>query len=386
MLNGGAKWDSLVTVFSDDKGSAARGGALPKFGVNRMVPEFIEAIYQLENIGDYSKPILTSYGWHIIRLVERDRVLPFDEAKSELKQKVMKDGRSQIGQEVVIQKIIDEYGLKEYPGAKEDFFSVVTDSIFLGKWSVDMASGLNKPLFKIGEVVTNQEEFAAYLGAKQKRGDKKSITAYVNSQYHDFLKEKLFMVENNNLEQNYPEFKALMNEYRDGILLFDLTDKNVWSKAVKDTTGLKTFYEKNKSDYMWGPRVDATIYTIKRADAAATVRNFLSTGLTDDDILKEINTDTVKVLTIQSGKFSKKDNPVLGKISWKAGTSENIKTDDGIVFVTIREVLQPEPKELNEARGLITADYQNYLETQWIENLKKKYPVVVYKEVYAKIK
>ncbi len=386
MLNTGAKWDSLVTVFSDDKGSAARGGALPKFGVNRMVPEFIEAIYQLENIGDYSKPILTSYGWHIIRLVERDKVLPFNEAKVDLKQKVMKDGRSQIGQKVVIQKIIDEYGLTEYKAAKEDFYSVVTDSIFLGKWTADMASGLNKPLFKIGKMVTTQQEFAAYLAAKQKKGDKKSITVYVNSQYQDFLKEKLFMVENQNLEQNHPEFKALMHEYRDGILLFDLTDKNVWSKAVKDTTGLKTFYDKNKSNYMWGPRIDATVYTLKSQDAADTVRNFLSTGLSDEDILKEINTDTVKVLTIQSGKFSKKDNPALDKINWKVGTSENIKTDDGIVFVTIREVFQPEPKELNEARGLITADYQNYLEIQWIDNLKKKYPVVVYKEVFAKIK
>jgi len=137
---------------------------------------------------------------------------------------------------------------------------------------------------------------------------------------------------------------------------------------------------------MWGPRIDATIYTVKDPALAVTVRDFLSTGLSDDAILKEINLDTLSLLTIQSGKFSKKDKPFFEKIAWKKGISEDIQTDDGVVFVNIREMVKPEPKELNEARGLITADYQNYLETQWIKDLRKKYPVVVDKEVFAKIK
>ncbi|MBL7138109.1 MAG: peptidylprolyl isomerase [Bacteroidales bacterium] len=386
MLQNGVRWDSLVKLYSDDKGSAARGGTLPKFGVNKMVPEFIEAIYQLNEVGDYTKPILTSYGWHLIRLEERERVAPFNEIKGELKQKVIKDSRSQWGRDVVIRKIIDEYGLKQYLPAKEEFYTVVTDSIFMGKWNAKLAADLNKPLFEIGDQVTTQQDFATCLESKQKKGEKQNIQFYVNKQYKDFMQEKLLMVENRNLEKKYPEFKALMNEYRDGILLFDLTDKNVWSKAVKDTSGLKTFYHNNKSNYMWGERIDASIYTAKNPEVAVTVRNFLSTGLSDDDILKEINTDTLKVLTIQSGKFSRKDHPVIEKIAWETGISEEVKTDDGVVFVNIREVLQPEQKELNEARGLITADYQNFLEAQWIKDLKKKYPVVVRKEVFAKIK
>lgn len=386
MLQSGASWDSLVKLYSDDKGSAARGGALPKFGVNRMVPEFIEAIYQLKDVEDYSKPILTSYGWHIIRLEERDKVKPFNEVKGDLKQKVIKDSRSQLGKDVVTQRIIAEYGLKEYLPAQEEFYTVVTDSVFFAKWNPVLASGMNKPLFKIGDQVTTQKDFAAYIATKQKKGDKKSIKTFVDIQYHDFLNEKLLMVEDKNLEKKYPEFKALMHEYRDGILLFDLTDKNVWSKAVKDTTGLKMFYEDNKSNYMWGPRVDASIYTFKDPETGVRVKNFLATGLSDDEILLEINQDSLKLLTVQSGKFSKTDNPIVEKITWATGISDEMKTDDGIVFINIREVLKPEPKELNEARGLITADYQNYLETQWIKDLKNKYPVVVNKEVFAKIK
>ena len=386
MLQNGADWDSLVLLYSDDKGSSSRGGILPKFGVNRMVPEFIEAIYNLDEIEDYTQPVLTSYGWHIIKLKERDAKPDFEQIKGDLKQKVIKDSRSQAGRQVVIDKIIDEYGLKQYITEKQAFYPIVTDSIFKGKWNVVMAEGLEKPLFMINDQVTSQKEFAEYLAKNQKKQAKQNIQSFVNKQYKDFLHETLLMYENMHLEEKYPEFKALMSEYRDGILLFDLTDKNVWSKAVKDTTGLKDFYEEHKSEYMWGPRVDASIYTLKNPKAATAVRSFISTGLSDEDILKEINSDDEQILTIQGGKFSRKDNLYIEKVTWEVGVSREFTTDIGVVFVNIREVLNPEPKQLNEARGLITADYQNFLEKAWIKELKKTYPIVVNKEVYNKIK
>jgi len=386
MLQNGAQWDSLVKLYSDDKGSSTRGGALPKFGVNRMVPGFIEAIYKLDEIDDYSQPVLTSYGWHIIKLNERDDKPGFELMKGDLKQRVIKDGRSQLGRQVVINEIIDEYGLKQYIARKQAFYTVVTDSIFEGKWDLKLAEGMDDPLFKISDQVTTQQEFAEYLAKKQKIQAKQNIQSYVNRQYKDFMYEKLLMYENMHLEEKYPEFKALMGEYRDGILLFDLTDLNVWSKAVKDTTGLKEFYEEYKSDYMWGPRVDASIYILKDPEALTAVKNFLATDLSDDDILKEINSDDKQILTIQSGKFSEKDNSYINKVKWETGISQEFSTDEGLVFVSIREVLKPEPKQLNEARGLITADYQNFLEKAWIKELKRKYPIVVNEEVFNKIK
>jgi len=381
-----SKWDTLVKLLSDDKGSAPRGGALPKFGVNRMVPEFIEAIYTIPATGQFSEPILTPYGWHIIKLLERDPQPEFADIQAELKQKVTKDSRSQLGREVILDRIIAEYGMMEYAGAKEDFYSIVTDSIFEGKWNPALAAGLKKPLVKIGDQTISQEEFKAYLAGNQKKGQQQPVRVYVDSSYKDFVNEKLLMMENQNLEAKYPEFKALMNEYRDGILLFDLTDKNVWSKAVKDTLGLKEFYEKNKNSYMWGPRLEATLYTCSQEDAIQRVKNFIETGTSDDDILKEINTGETEVLSIRQGKFSRKENPVIDKIVWQTGLSEVIKTDDGFTLVRVTEVLPAEPKQLNEARGLITADYQNYLEQAWIKSLKEKYPVEVDKKVFAKIK
>lgn len=386
LLTNGNSFEDLVKAFSDDKGSSTKGGVLPSFGVNRMVPEFISAIYALNNPGDLSKPTLTPYGWHIIKLVERKSQKTYDEEKAELKQKVMKDNRGEQTKQVVIDRIRKEYGVAETPGALKDFYGVVTDSIFSGKWKASLASGLTKPIFKIGNRTFRQADFAAYLEKSQRKQDKQNIETYVNRVYADFVDDCLLKYEDSQLENKYPEFKALMTEYRDGILLFDLTDQKVWSKAVKDTLGLKEFYDKNKKSFMWDNRLDASIYTVKDPGSVQKVKNFIKSGLADADLLKEINHDTLNILTIESAKFSKKDNKLIDSIAWTPGFSADINEKGSTVFVYVRKVLKPEPKELNEAKGLITAEYQNYLEKEWIRELRAKYPVEVNKEVFSKIK
>lgn len=386
LLRSGGNWDELVKQYSDDKGSAPKGGTLPKFGVNRMVPEFIDAIYKMNQPGDYSQPILTSYGWHIVKLVERDPSKTFDEEKNDLKQKVTKDGRSQLSRDVVLARIKTEYGFTEYPEALAEIYPIVTDSIFFGKWNATPYMEMNKNLFKIGNMSFRQKDLVNYIATKQKKRDKENLRVAVDKLYAEYVNESLIKWENAHLERKYPEFKALVGEYRDGILLFDLTDKKVWSKAVKDTVGLKLFYEQNKSNYMWDTRLDATIYKVNNPAAVSKVKNFIKTGLTSEAILKEINTDTLKILTIESGKFSRKENKYIDQIKWEPGMSQDIKDGKETVFVNVKAVLKPEPKHLSEARGLITADYQNYLEKEWIRELRMKYPVVVNQEVFVKIK
>ncbi len=385
-LTGGATFEELVKAYSDDKGSAAKDGVLPAFGVNRMVPEFVEAIYSLNNAGDYTKPILTSYGWHIVKLIERKTQKPIDEEKAELKQKIMKDNRGDQTRQVVIERIRKEYGVTENPEGLKDFYKVVTDSIFFGKWKSSLADNLTGMIFKIGNMTFRQKDFADYLASTQRKQEKQSIEVYVDKQYTEFLNESPLKWENSQLEQKYPEFKALMGEYRDGILLFDLTDQKVWSKAVKDTLGLDSFYKKNKNNYKWETRLDASIYTVTSAKAVQKVKNFIKSGLSDTDLQKEMNTDSLKVVTVEIGKFSRKDNKLIDSIPWVPGFSGDIINKESTVFVYVRKVLKPEVKELNEARGLITADYQNYLEKEWIASLRAKYPVDVKKDVLAKIK
>ncbi len=384
-LKAGETFEELVREYSDDKGSAAKGGVLPSFGVNRMVPEFVEALYSIPELGGYSKPILTSYGWHIIKLIDKKVNKPLEEEKAEIRQKILKDSRGEQSRQVVLERIRNEYGVTTQENALKGFYGWVTDSIFHAKWKIPAGEKLDKQLVRIGNVNYLQQDFAEYLISTQRRQESQPVKQYVDKMFATFVDDNLLKWENSQLETKYPEFRALMTEYRDGILLFDLTDQKVWSKAVKDTVGLTGFYEKNKENYKWDTRLDASIYKVKDPSRVDAVRRFVQSGMSDTDLLKEINQDTLKILSVESGKFSRKDNSIIDSIPWNTGMTGNILIDGLTGFVNVRAVLQPMVKELNEARGMITADYQNYLEKEWVETLRKKYPVVVKEEIFQKI-
>jgi peptidyl-prolyl cis-trans isomerase SurA len=214
---------------------------------------------------------------------------------------------------------------------------------------------------------------------------------YVNGLYKQFVDESCIAYEDTKLEAKYPEFRNLMKEYRDGILLFDLTDKKVWSKAVKDTVGLKAYYEANKNNYKWEERLDASIYTCKDAEIAKKVREMIAKQLktgkpSDEEIKAELNKDSQLNLKVESAKFTKGENEILDATKWEKGLSADIAVNGQIAIVNTRGKVDPTVKSLSEAKGLVTADYQSFLEKEWIDTLRKKYPFKVNKEVLFSIK
>jgi len=191
-----------------------------------------------------------------------------------------------------------------------------------------------------------------------------------------------------NLENQYPEFKDLIQEYHDGILLFNLTDEKVWTKAVKDTVGLQEYFDNNRENYNWGERVNATVYTLKDKTVTDRVVTIINKYDSDGDIAKAISEDSITSVRIVPDLFEKGDDKYVDMVKWEPGLSDAITSDveDITVLVKINEVVPPQPKKLDEARGLVTADYQSYLEKEWIEQLKKKYPVSVNTKDYYKIR
>jgi peptidyl-prolyl cis-trans isomerase SurA len=176
----------------------------------------------------------------------------------------------------------------------------------------------------------------------------------------------------------------MLMQYKDGILLFDITDQMVWSKALKDTAGLKSFHEMHKNDYMWAERCDASIYTCSTKEVAKEVRKMVKEGKSDKDILAAVNAKAANSLSITSNKFLKKDNAMIDA-NWKKGMSDDMEKDGKVVFVNVKAVLAPEPKSLDEVRGLVTTDYQNYLMDQWLKDLHAKYTVNVNQHVLSQI-
>lgn len=379
----GKPYIDAVSEYSEDKGSAKAGGLLPWFGVNRMVPEFIEIVYQLNDSGDIAKPLLTAYGWHIVQLKGKKPIKPYDEIKDELKKKVLKDSRAEKSKDIIVEKIKKDFKFKEYSKAKNSFYTVVDSSILIGKWEISNADGLEKTLFKIGNKKYTQKDFADYLFANQKNQTRVAVDIYVNKEYDKFVNEKCLDYFDSNLEKTYPEFDLLMKEYRDGILLFELTDEKVWSKAIKDTTGLKEFYNKNKNNYMWDERLDASVYTVRDPEILDDVQAKVFEGVSDYEILLLYNNDSITNVAVESEKFLKGENKIIDSIEWEVGNSKDIINGEETSFVLVREVLPPQIKEMNEARGLIIADYQNYLEAEWIKLLKEKYNVKINKKVLS---
>lgn len=385
-LKGGAKFEDLAEQFSDDKSSASQGGELPWFGTGRMPIEFENTSFALKNKGDYSDIMKTKYGWHIIKLLDKRGLAPFEEMKPDLKAKVSNDSRSEAGRTSLIAKIKKEYNFKENLKARDEMYKVIDTTFFNGNWEISKAKGLTKPLFYFNDKVYTQTDFANYLASYQTQQPKTDVKIVIDELYNQFVDETAIAYEEANLDKKYPEFKALMQEYRDGILLFELTDDKVWSKAVKDTVGAKAFYEKNKTNYMWGERADASVYTMLKEETAKQVRALLKKKKAEKEILAEINKNSQLNLAVESRIFNKGENTYVDK-SWSSGISENLKDEKNnkTIIVVVNKILPPEPKSYQDAKGIVTADYQNYLEKEWIESLKKKYPVSIDKTILATI-
>lgn len=386
-LKAGKDFAEVAKTYSDDKGTFDKGGILPWFGVNRMIPEFITEVSHLEKMDDFTAPFLTSYGWHIVKLLDKKPIGTFEERNSEIKQKIARNDRASKSKTQFVAKMKNLYGYREYPENLTEFYSVVNDSLLRGSWDPSPAKGMNKPLFVLDGNECTQEDFAYFLAKNQKGlSAEQSVIHSVNKIFRQYSDDMIIHYEDSRLEEKYPEFKMLMKEYRDGILLFELTDKKIWSKAIQDSLGLQKFYELNKENYRWDQRIDATIYTLTSPDQVKTVRKLAKKNTPKNDILSQINQDSLMILTIFSDKYERGDNEVADRIEWKKGVSENIVTNDTTSFVVIHEVLPPGYKLLSEARGIITADYQSYLEQEWIKELRAKYPVVINHAVLESIK
>ena len=391
LLDKGENFEDLARKYSEDRGSANKGGVLPRFGAGRMVPEFEAAAYGLKADGDISEPVLTDYGWHIVKRIERFPVASFEESEETLKAKVAKDSRSQMSQTVVLNRIKKEYGFTENRKALDAVGALLDTTLFEGKWDAAKAEDLNEALFTIGKKKYTQADFAEYIGTHQTRRRKEEPLIIMNGMYSKYVNESLLAFEESKLPTKYPEYKALLKEYRDGILLFDLTDQKVWSKAVKDTAGLKAFHEMHKNDFMWGERLDAEIYYCQKDSILDSLKKELMKKAkkgapTKEELLAQFNANSALNLRVEADKYEKDEEEILKNVAWEKGLQGPFKDGDNQVFVLVKDVLKPEPRTLKEARGLVTAEYQNHLEKEWIKELRGKYKFTANEELLKLIK
>ena len=383
----GKNWDKIVKKYSDDKGTKNNGGILKPFRVSQIVPEFITILKSL-NEEEFSEPIKTSYGYHIVKLISTSGVNDLEKERENLTKRVEKDMRAKLSEETVLNRIKKENKFKEYTKVKDSFIATIDSTLQEGDYVMAEGVDVNKTLFKLGKTEYKIDDFVKYIKEKQEKQPFMSSASYAYKLYDDYQKESIFAYEDAHLEEKYPEFKMLVNEYHDGILLFDLMDKEVWKKAEKDTTGLKNFYEQNKNDYMWDKRVKTIVVNVNSPENLDKAKKLVRQNISIDSMRTVIKNEELKGVTAKSHYFQKGENIDIDETEWKAGVIRVVPStvDNTTKIIKILEVRQPEPKTFKEARGVVTSAYQAKLEEDWLKELNAKYHPTVDQKVLEKVR
>ena len=385
-LKKGADFAKLASTYSDDKRSASNGGELSWFSSSDMMPEFAAPAFALKNDGDLSPVIRTPYGWHIIKRIEYRPLQSYDELKDFLADKIRKNPAiSKYSKKIFINKIKEAYRYK----LNEKTYTLFTQEAKLafsnGHFTKIDVSKPASVIFSFADQQITNHQFAVYLENTSIEGDQTNIETVLNQQYEDFVAETLTKYEDTHLEEKYPDFKYLTQEYHDGILLFNISEDKIWNAAVKDSLGLQSFYEKNKKKYFWDERFKGWSIKCNQQETKDFIEAIFEADPQIDE--KELNDQLIEHFgetndEIASGYFEKGTDALIDYLVWNSPKPEGFV--DGLHFVRGNKI-GPEAKILTEAKGLYVSDYQNKLEENWLKELHKKYKVKVNKKALKSI-
>ncbi len=388
-LQAGADFEKLAKKYSMDVKTAGKGGYLGFFGINKYESKFEDQAFALKKDNDISKPFKTSLGWHIIKRLSKPGIKPFEQTKRSLANEMNKNERYKIARKALIARIKKESGFKEYKNAFDRFAAKLDKSFYSFKWNIPEYK--NEDLCVIGDKKYTLEDFVNYCKKNQrarlKLSKREPVKDSALKMYDKFIDDICIKYEEQHLEDKYPDFKFLMKEYTEGNLLFEVMEKEVWNKASKDTAGLKKFYENHKNNYKWKKRAVVNEYTI-HTDNPKLIKKILkySKKKSHKKLLKKFNKKE-KLITFLSNKYEIGDKELEG-IEFKVGTmTEPVmnKKKKTVVFKKIVDIIPESLKSLDDAKGYIIADYQEFLEDKWIKSLEKEYPVKINEKVFNKM-
>jgi len=376
----GEDFGALAQKYSDDKNSAENSGELPWFAPSRMIPEFSGPAFALQQNGDISVPIKTPYGWHIIKRIDKRGIAPYEEMKDEIQQRIGSDERQFAGQEAVLKRVKAESKYQQYPQNVDALTTLlgksqVTDSLFFVE-----ALKMTLPVATFGGKTLKQSDFANYL-KRQRNFSVSTAKSNMTSMFDNFIKEELLAYEKEQLPIKYPEYRFLVNEYHDGLLIFEISQRKVWNKASADTTGLKQFFEAHRANYTKPEKWEGAIYYCNNEETYNRLKQNISGAMEQlpDSMLTAIGIMPSEI-KYEKVNVAKGENSYIDKNCFNDAAREVVFPQGFTTALTVGVMKPAGLAELNEVRGQVLADYQNELERVWIAELHKKYkPQVNYK-------
>ncbi|WP_100614334.1 peptidylprolyl isomerase [Confluentibacter citreus] len=387
-LNQGENFEALAKQFSNDTNSASKGGLLSPFTSGQLSSqEFEDVAFALENIGDVSKPFKSNFGWHIVKLYGKKPVEPFQNLKAQLEDQVKRDDRSKIIDKALYDKLKAKYGVNNHQPALAYFASLLNENYFKRSWQLPIEFESDKTLFKINDKRFLYKDFGNYLVNNQSNVSvKETYTDIVTKAYDSFLNTSLTQYQEANLENESVDFANIVNEYRDGLLLFDLMENVIWNNTTSDSLEIQKYYGNHKENYFFPERIDAIVASSAKQNTIKRVSKLLATNMGLDEIKKLVNNNEEVQVLFTSDVMDANHQVLPDNFDFKKGVSKVYKHHDAFVVVQVKDVMPKKLKTFEEARGEVISDYQVVKENKWLEGLKTKYKVEVNQESLTKVK
>lgn len=386
-VKNGADFGKLATQLSQDPGSAMKKGELPWFGSGQMIPLFEKTAFAMTQPNEISKPIHTQVGWHIIKLIEKKPVESFEELTEALNSQMMQGERAELIKQAFANRLKKEYHLTENKEALNDFYRLADTYLPADTTFIDKAQKMHKVMFSYDGGTFTQDKFVTYIKNKLQTYRGEVRNTFIRHLYSDYLYEQLLAYEQTQLSRKYPDYRNLLNEYHDGILLFDVMNKNVWEKATTDTKGLEQIFEKNKSKYKWKtPHYKGLIIYCKDRPTLKTAKYYIKHASKDSlpNYLQKRLNDSIQYVKIEKGIWKKGEKPIVDANIYKQG--KYTPTEEYPYYLLEGKNLKTNPENYTDIKGKVISDYQLYLEKKWMNELRKKYTVVIHKKVLEMVK
>ncbi len=386
----GEIFESLANQFSEDKSTSGKGGVLQRFGSGQLASEkFEDVAFSLKDKNEISKPFQSQFGWHIIKLIDKYPVQSIQEMRNELVNRVKKDERSLLITNSLATKLREKYSFTKNDKLLQKINKLVTEDFYSQTWQMpENKDELNKEI-----AIINKDKklyslpFIKYIFSQQKSNIKiKPIKALVDHLFNKWMDSQLIQYYDDNLENEFVEFKNIVEEYRDGLLLFDLMEKEIWERAKTDSVGLDTYFKKNSQKYMWTNRYDVDVYSSTDKKVIEKTKSYLKKNKSIDYIKTKLNKNGIINVMVKSGLFEENHDILSEYDNPDVGITSIVKKGNYYFVVNVKEVKPAQQKEIDECRGKVISDYQQYLENNWVDELKKEFKVNVNKEVFEKVK
>lgn len=372
-------WEDIVKSYSEDPATNDSGGILPWFGVGTMIPEFEMAALSLTEIGEISPPLKTSYGYHILRLEGKRPLQSYEDLEQTIKSKILRNSKSSMIQPQVIAIQKARFGFIENEAELTKLSKTLISEDLDSFGTLVKEKGLaGNQLFSINNRSYEVGDLWEFMQAEEVTP--KGSGTFFNRWLDRFVIKTLEAIEENELETNNTEYQKLLNEYRDGILMFSLTNQEVWQKGLNDTIGQQEFYKNNIQNYQWKSRAQAYLVKVNDASKLEIVRKFLQNKGFDADSFASFEADFranyPTAYAIESGTFEYEAHPILSKVDLNQSYQELVV--DGIPYViAVGKIYPPGSRKFEEARGLVIRDYQTFLDQALLKRLKDKYPIQI---------